>query len=312
MCRAGEWKRRRYSSLRAGIHPAKGHGGAGVSSRRPPRLLNEGSKLRLFTRSPFFVGTLGGTEVRLERRRESQPPGGDFVLIAPSQQGLRIGNRCETPAPKRFLDLATALLGLTIGLPVLVLIGIAIALESRGSVLYSQERVGLNGCIFRMFKFRSMAIDAERDSGPVWATESDPRVTRVGAVLRRTHLDELPQLLNVLLGEMSVVGPRPERPAMVDRLAKLVPGYHERWAVLPGITGLAQVRHVYDQSTKTVKQKLRYDRCYIRRHGSFALDLKIMAATVALLAGGGMRKPPRAPVLTGTRVLSAKEALSKP
>ena len=234
------------------------------------------------------------------------------MLIAPSQQAIRIGSRCETPAPKRFLDIATALLGLTIGLPVLVLIGIAFTLESRGSVLYSQERVGLNGCIFRIFKFRSMVIDAERDSGPVWATESDPRVTRVGAVLRRTHLDELPQILNVLRGEMSVVGPRPERPAMVERLAKLVPGYHERWAVLPGITGLAQVRHVYDQSTKTVKQKLRYDRCYIRRRGSFALDLKIMAATVALMAGGGMRKPPQAPVLTGTRVLSAKEALSKP
>jgi len=216
------------------------------------------------------------------------------------------------PAQKRFLDIATVLIGLTIGLPILLLIGIAIALESRGSVLYSQERVGLNGCIFRMFKFRSMVVDAERDSGPVWATETDPRVTRVGAILRRTHLDELPQLLNVLRGDMSVVGPRPERPAMVDRLAKLVPGYHERLAVLPGITGLAQVRHVYDQSTKTVKQKLRYDRCYIGRRGSFALDVWIMAATVGLMAGGGMRKSAQAPVLTGTRVLSAKGGLSKP
>jgi len=225
---------------------------------------------------------------------------------------LRIGNGCGTPAPKRFLDIVTAIIGLTIGLPVLILVGIAIALESSGSVLYSQERVGLNGCIFRMFKFRSMVSDAERDSGPVWATETDPRVTRVGALLRRSHLDELPQLLNVLRGEMSVVGPRPERPAMVARLAKLVPGYHERWAVLPGITGLAQVRYVYDRSTKTVRQKVRYDRCYIRRRGSFALDLKIMAATVALMAGGGMRKSPRTRVLTGTRTLSTKEALSKP
>jgi lipopolysaccharide/colanic/teichoic acid biosynthesis glycosyltransferase len=213
---------------------------------------------------------------------------------------------------KRLLDVTTALLGLTLGLPVLILIGLAIALESRGSVLYAQERVGLKGRPFRMYKFRSMVVDAERDSGPVWSTDSDPRVTRVGSILRRTHLDELPQLLNVLRGEMSIVGPRPERPAMVERLTRIVPGYAERWAVLPGITGLAQVRHVYDASTKTVKQKLRYDRCYIGRRGSFALDLKIMAATVALMVhGGGVRKYPAAPGIT-RRPFSGKEALSKP
>ena len=234
-----------------------------------------------------------------------------LVKIAPSQQRLRSGNRCGTPAPKRFLDIATSVFGLTIGFPILCLIGIAIALESRGSVLYSQERVGVNGGLFRMLKFRSMVAHAERESGPVWSSKTDPRVTRVGAILRRTHLDELPQLINVLRGQMSIVGPRPERPAMVERLSKIVPGYHERWAVLPGITGLAQVRHGYDQSTKTVKQKLRYDRCYIRRRGSFALDLRIMAATVALMAGGGLRKSPQERVLS-RRFLSAKEALSKP
>jgi len=234
------------------------------------------------------------------------------VSIAPSQQRFRSGNRCETPAPKRFLDVTTALIGLTLGLPILILIGLAIALESRGSVLYAQERVGLKGRVFRMYKFRSMVMDAERESGPVWATETDPRVTRVGSILRRTHLDEVPQLLNVLRGEMSVVGPRPERPAMVERLSRLVPGYDQRWAVLPGITGLAQVRHVYDQSTKTVKQKLRYDRCYIGRGGSFALDLKIMAATVALMVhGGGVRKSTAAPRIA-PRPFSGKEALSKP
>jgi lipopolysaccharide/colanic/teichoic acid biosynthesis glycosyltransferase len=234
------------------------------------------------------------------------------VPVATYQQMLRAGSRCETPAPKRFLDIATALVGLTLGLPVLILIGLAIAIESRGSVLYAQERVGLKGRAFRMYKFRSMVMDAERESGPVWATDTDPRVTRVGSILRRTHLDELPQLLNVLRGEMSVVGPRPERPAMVERLTRIVPGYDERWAVLPGITGLAQVRHGYDASTKTVKQKLRYDRCYIRRRGSFALDLKIMAATVALMAhGGGVRKSPAARGIT-RQPFSGKEALSKP
>jgi lipopolysaccharide/colanic/teichoic acid biosynthesis glycosyltransferase len=222
----------------------------------------------------------------------SPHPGGDFVQIAPSQQRLRDGNNCETPAPKRWLDILTALATLTLGFPVLCLIGLAVALESRGPILYAQERVGLNGRIFRMYKFRSMVPDAERECGPVWCSERDPRVTRVGWILRRSHLDELPQVLNVLRGEMSIVGPRPERPAIVERLVKVVPGYQERCVVLPGITGLAQVRHGYDESTKTVRQKLRYDRCYIRRRGSFALDLKIMAATVALMIhGGGVRKP---------------------
>ena len=115
-----------------------------------------------------------------------------------------------------------------------------------------------------------------------------------------------PQLLNVLRGEMSVVGPRPERPAMVEVLTGILPSYHERWTVLPGITGLAQVRYVYDQSTKTVRQKLRYDRCYIRRRGCFALDLRIMAATVALMISGGSPRKPT--VATRQRALAAKEA----
>ena len=235
------------------------------------------------------------------------------MRIAPIRISLGRRDGCETPAPKRFLDVTVALLGLTLGLPVLILIGAAIALESRGSILYAQERVGHNGRTFRMLKLRSMITDAERESGPVWSNQADPRVTRVGSVLRRTHLDELPQLLNVLRGEMSVVGPRPERPVMVERLNKLVPGYPERWAVLPGITGLAQVRHVYDHSAKTVKQKLRYDRCYIRRRGSLSLDLRIMAATVALMmSGGGPRKSSAGPRLTRLRPLTAKEALIKP
>ncbi len=229
-----------------------------------------------------------------------------------SQERLRSGLLSETPPPKRILDVALVLAVLTLGFPILCLIALAIALESRGSVIFPQERVGFCGRAFRMYKFRSMVPDAERETGPVWASDSDPRVTRVGAILRRTHLDELPQFFNVLRGEMSIVGPRPERPALVGRLSKLVPGYDDRWAALPGITGLAQVRHVYDHSTKTVRQKLRYDRCYIRRKGSFSLDLKIMAATVALMLGAGPRKPAPAAALPRPRSLSSKEALSKP
>ena len=292
--------------------PATDHGGAEVSSRRPPRYNHEGSIERLFTREPHLSALSRIRGVPIRKAQGVSHPRGDLVESTQSQQVFRSGNRGETPAPKRFLDISTALIGLTLGLPILILIGIMIALESRGSVLYSQERVGRNGRTFRMHKFRSMVVDAERESGPVWASESDPRVTRVGSILRRTHLDELPQLINVLSGEMSIVGPRPERPAMVERLTKLVPGYDERWAVLPGITGLAQVRHVYDQSTKTVKQKLRYDRCYIKRCGSFALDLKIMAATVALMAGGGTRRAPQMPALIKPRPLTGKEALIKP
>src|SRR6267154_1499777 len=259
-------------------------------------------------RAPF-VGASGGARGPTREARGVSSSLRRLARLTPSQPRHRGGNRGEIPAPKRFVDFTLALLGLTLGFPILLLIGIVVALESRGPVLYSQERVGIRGRIFRMYKFRSMVVDAERDSGPVWATTGDPRVTRVGAILRRTHLDELPQLLNVLRGEMSLVGPRPERPAIVDSLAALVPGYHERCAVLPGITGLAQVRHGYDQSTQTVKRKLRYDRCYIRRYGCLALDLKIMAATVALMIqGGGVRKS-QAPLLALARRLTGKEAL---
>src|SRR3954470_17031017 len=199
--------------------------GRDSSSGLPPRYKHEGSIATGNVRreGPFNRHPSKSEGSRLERRGESPPPGGGLVSIAPSQHRLRSGNRCETPAPKRFLDVTTALLGLTLGLPFLILIGLVIAIESRGSVLYAQERVGLKGRVFRMYKFRSMVLDAERESGPVWATEADPRITRVGGILRRTHLDELPQLLNVLRGEMSVVGPRPERPAMVERLSRLVP-----------------------------------------------------------------------------------------
>jgi lipopolysaccharide/colanic/teichoic acid biosynthesis glycosyltransferase len=136
--------------------------------------------------------------------------------------------------------------------------------------------------VFRIYKFRSMVTDAERSTGAVWATSRDPRVTRLGQFLRRTHLDELPQFFNVLRGEMSVVGPRPERPEIVERLAPQIPGYADRVSVLPGITGLAQVAHCYDSSLQTAARKLQYDLYYIR-YASLLLDLKIMAATMLVM-----------------------------
>src|SRR5262249_53857608 len=147
-------------------------------------------------------------------------------------------------------------------------------------VFYRQERVGRKGKTFSVYKFRSMIHDAERESGPQWAVHGDPRVTRVGRFLRNTRLDEAPQLLNVLLGEMSLVGPRPERPAFVSRLAAELPFYRTRLIVKPGITGWAQVCYPYGRSTDDALAKLQFDLYYIR-HQSLVLDSQIMVRTLA-------------------------------
>jgi hypothetical protein len=146
---------------------------------------------------------------------------------------------------------------------------------------------------FKIYKFRSMVSDAEAGTGAVWATHEDPRVTRLGRLLRRTHLDELPQFFNVVRGDMSIVGPRPERPEIVERLAVLIPQYEQRFAVLPGITGLAQVEYTYDHSLQTATRKLEFDLYYIRHRGTL-LDLKLMLATLRVMVrarGGGAHVP---------------------
>jgi lipopolysaccharide/colanic/teichoic acid biosynthesis glycosyltransferase len=160
---------------------------------------------------------------------------------------------------------------------------LAVWLDSGSPVLFTQERAGLRGRPFWMLKFRSMVPNAERATGPVWAATNDARVTRLGAFLRRTHLDELPQFWNVLRGEMSIVGPRPERPVMVARLERELPSFSDRCKVKPGITGLAQIRNGYTQSTRAARRKLRLDLHYIRTY-CFLLDLKIMVRTVKSLA----------------------------
>jgi len=180
---------------------------------------------------------------------------------------------------KRTLDLTLSLFGIIFGLPLFAVIAIAIKLDSRGPVLYKQERVGMRGKTFFMYKFRSMREDAEYNSGPVWAKEHDPRVTKLGSFLRKTHLDELPQLFNVLVGEMSIVGPRPERPYFVKQLRKQIPHYDRRHYAKPGITGLAQIKRRYDETLSDVKKKVRYDVLYIRKMCPF-LDLKVVGLTV--------------------------------
>jgi sugar transferase (PEP-CTERM system associated) len=182
-------------------------------------------------------------------------------------------------AAKRLMDIGFAALGLALLAPVMLLVAIAVRATSPGPALYHQRRVGLNGTIFTLHKFRSMRQDAEAKTGAVWATTGDLRVTPVGRFLRRTRLDEIPQLWNILRGDMSIVGPRPERPEFVDELGRQIAFYGQRHVVRPGLTGWAQVRHSYGSSVYDALQKLQFDLFYVK-HLSVPFDLFIMAETV--------------------------------
>jgi exopolysaccharide biosynthesis polyprenyl glycosylphosphotransferase len=194
-----------------------------------------------------------------------------------------------TRAVKRTIDLILAVAGLLLTLPLMGLIALAIRLDSRGPVLFRQERVGQGGRIFVLSKFRSMNADAEERSGPVWASAHDPRVTRIGRILRKTRLDELPQLIQILRGEMSFIGPRPERPEFVQLLQREVPFYMERLSVKPGLSGWAQVRCPYGASVEDALEKLQYDLYYVKNLSPF-LDLLILFSTIqVVLFGRGAR-----------------------
>jgi lipopolysaccharide/colanic/teichoic acid biosynthesis glycosyltransferase len=201
---------------------------------------------------------------------------------------------------QRVLNLLVALIALVLLLPILLLIGMLIWLTSPGPVLYTQVRVGLDrrlplktysnhrrkrdlgGRPFTIYKFRTMQVDAERQRGAVWAQQADPRVTSIGRVLRQYRLDELPQLFNVLKGEMNIVGPRPERPTIFAELREHIAEYPLRQRAKPGITGLAQINHHYDRSLDDVRTKVYYDLEYIRRQ-SVAEDLRIMLKTLPVI-----------------------------
>ncbi len=192
---------------------------------------------------------------------------------------------------ERGFDLVASLGLLVVGLPVMLLTVLAIKIEDGldAPVLYRQKRVGYAGRVFQVFKFRSMQIDAEKDGKARWAEEDDPRVTRVGAFIRKTRIDELPQLLNVLKGRMSFVGPRPERPEFVTQLAEHIPYYHERHSVKPGITGWAQLCYPYGASEHDAIEKLQYDLYYVKNHGLF-FDIMILLQTAeVILFGRGAR-----------------------
>jgi sugar transferase (PEP-CTERM system associated) len=190
---------------------------------------------------------------------------------------------------KRIFDLAASTLIGLVSLPVMLVTAAAIAIEDRGPVFYQQARVGRNGRTFRVLKFRSMRKDAEEGGLPTWASANDPRVTRVGRILRALRIDELPQLINVFRGDMSFVGPRPERAYFVDQLVQEVPYYNVRHSIKPGITGLAQVRYQYGASIDDAVQKLQYDLYYVKNNSLF-LDILILIDTVqVVLFGKGSR-----------------------
>ena len=183
---------------------------------------------------------------------------------------------------KRSFDIFVSSIFLLATLPFTVIAALLIKLESRGPILYRQERVGLHGRNFMVLKLRSMRQDAETGGAPQWATVRDPRVTRVGAIIRKTRIDELPQLINVLRGDMSFVGPRPERPFFVGQLSEAIPFYRERHCVKPGITGWAQINYPYGASLEDSRQKLSYDLYYVKNHSLF-LDFIIILSTVRVI-----------------------------
>ncbi|AMO57819.1 sugar transferase [Endozoicomonas montiporae] len=196
---------------------------------------------------------------------------------------------------KRAMDMTIAIIGLILALPLFPIIAIAIKLDSPGPVFYKQMRIGYQRSnyisLFQMVKFRSMRADAEAKSGPVWAQKNDPRITRLGNSLRKTRLDELPQLWNVLVGDMSIVGPRPERPGICNKLERNIPFYTERtYDVVPGLTGLAQVNLGYDESIDDVRNKVAYDHAYALALSSpvdwLKMDTFIMFKTFMVLGKG--------------------------
>ncbi len=190
---------------------------------------------------------------------------------------------------KRLVDIILSVLGLFVLSPIIILSALLIKLTSSGPVVYRQDRMGKNGLIFKIYKLRTMYQDAEKYTGVVWAKKNDPRITPVGRMLRKMHIDELPQLLNVLKGEMSIVGPRPERPELVRDLKTVIRDYEKRLQVKPGITGMAQVWHKYDETIQDVKKKIKFYLLYIRRM-CFLADLRILASTVVVvLTGRGAR-----------------------
>ena len=206
------------------------------------------------------------------------------VAAAPATDRTRLAPSNVYDSIQRGLDVAITALLLLFALPLIAVGWAVVRLTSPGPGFYSQSRVGRNGEAFVILKLRTMHHNCEADSGICWATKNDARVTPAGRVLRKLHIDELPQLLNILRGEMSLVGPRPERPEFVGPLSAAIPGYKHRLIVRPGLTGLAQIQLPPDSDIESVRRKLVLDQCYIGRRG-FVMDVRLLAGTALYLAG---------------------------
>ena len=201
-----------------------------------------------------------------------------FVDIFELVRQIRSEKKCFSLALKRTMDLALSFIGLIFFSPIILGAGAMIKFNSKGPMFHRQERLGKAGKLFTIYKIRTMTQDAELYTGPVWAKKDDPRIVKGGRFMRVSHIDELPQLFNVLKGDMSLVGPRPERPQIVDRFKGLIPNYSERLRIKPGITGYAQIRHKYDESLNDVTKKLKYELFYIKKV-CIIVDLKILLGT---------------------------------
>ncbi|WP_431282812.1 exopolysaccharide biosynthesis polyprenyl glycosylphosphotransferase [Humitalea sp. 24SJ18S-53] len=215
-------------------------------------------------------------ECRLGRVATDRLPGDWLRTARGTQEGA------AQAVLRRAFDISVGLALILLTLPVTMVAALAIRFDNPGPVFYRQERCGKDGRVFTLFKFRSMTVDAECGGVPVWAVRRDPRVTRVGRFIRLTRIDELPQILNVLRGDMSIIGPRPERPGFVAELGRVIPHYDDRACVRPGITGWAQVNYPYGASVEDARMKLAYDLYYVRNR-SFFLDLLILVATVRVV-----------------------------
>jgi exopolysaccharide biosynthesis polyprenyl glycosylphosphotransferase len=239
-------------------------------------------------RSHTFVGAEGSEASydtqRTPRARAPEPT--TMALFGSGLLGMIISFVRRTYAfAKRIFDIVASIVGIIVLSPLLLITALLVKLTSKGSVLYSQVRVGRKGRLFKMYKFRSMRTDAEKETGPVWAAENDDRLTPIGDFLRKAHIDEIPQIINILKGEMSLIGPRPERPIFVEKFKEEISGYEQRLAVKPGITGLAQVWHRYDETVEDVKKKLKYDLLYVKKM-CFWADFNIIMRTFRVVATG--------------------------
>ncbi len=207
------------------------------------------------------------------------------LVDVPVQRYFPVGLSPLDSKLKRFLDILTSSTILALFSPAWLLVSLMIKFDSRGPVIYRQRRIGLHGKPFTLYKFRSMIHNAEKMTGPVWAKRNDRRITRVGRLIRKLGIDEIPNLVNVLRGDMSLIGPRPERPYFVNQFRHRIHYYTQRLDVRPGITGLAQIYHKYDETIEDVRKKLEFDLYYISNYSAF-MDLKIALMTLYIITMG--------------------------